>query len=56
MSTRLLPGTVIEKPWMDRPDRAMRAKWLIYLAWVLGMGLAAMSERTIRLPASATRG
>lgn len=42
-STRLIPGTVIEKPWLDTPDRATRARWIIYGAIVIGFGLAAMS-------------
>ena len=43
-STRIIPGTPLDKPWLRQKTRLRFARYLIYAAVLVGMGLAGFCE------------
>lgn len=48
-STRLVPGTVIDKPWLKTKSRLSLAKYIVYLGCVIGLCASALSTYDVIL-------
>jgi len=46
-STRLVPGTIIEKPWLQQKSSLRFARYMIWISLALGVGVAAASKRRL---------
>ena len=46
-STRLVPGTIIEKPWLQQKSSLRYARYMIWISLALGVGVAAASKQRL---------
>jgi hypothetical protein len=46
-STRLVPGTIIEKPWLQQKSSLRYARYMIWISLALGVSVAAASKRRL---------